>query len=349
MTSQTNTGSGVRLFVTLASLIVITAGLKAASSVVVPLLVALFLAMLATPLMFWLRSYKIPTGVSVGLILNLLVGIISVVGSLIGSSINELSGSLPAYEAKLNESIGAAFVVLSDQGITVPKSGVNEWIDPQAAAQFFGRLLSGFGGILSDGLLIIFMVLFILLEASIIPAKLKYILPEPEKTLINFSGFLSALKSYLVIKTFVSLLTGMLVTIWLTILDVEFALMWGAIAFFLNFVPYVGSLIAAVPVVVLGILDSGMTHALLIAGGYLFVNLLVGNVLEPRFMGRGLGLSTLVVFLSLVFWGWVFGPVGMFLSVPLTMLVKIGLEHDPRSRWLAILLSADVPKKENNW
>ena len=349
MTSQTNTGSGVRLFVTLASLIVITAGLKAASAIVVPLLVALFLAMLATPLMFWLRSRKIPTGVSVGFILIILVGIISVVGSLIGSSINELSGSLPAYEAKLNESIGAALAVLSDQGLTVPESGINEWIDPQAAAQFFGRLLSGFGGILSDGLLIIFMVLFILLEASIIPAKLKYILPEPEKTIINFSGFLSALKSYLVIKTFVSLLTGILVTIWLTILDVEFALMWGAIAFFLNFVPYVGSLIAAVPVVVLGILDSGMTHALLIAGGYLFVNLLGGNVLEPRFMGLGLGLSTLVVFLSLVFWGWVFGPVGMFLSVPLTMLVKIALEHDPRSRWLAILLSADVPKKENNW
>ena len=165
---------------------------------------------------------------------------------------------------------------------------------------------------------------------------------------MNFSGFMDALKSYLVIKTGMSLLTGILVSLWLTILNVEFALLWGSIAFFLNFVPYIGSLIAAIPVAVLALLDVGLGNASLIAAGYLVINVIVSNLLEPRFMGRGLNLSTLVVFLSLVFWGWVFGPVGMFLSVPLTILVKIALEHDPRSRRLAVLLSADVPQPEDD-
>ena len=144
------------------------------------------------------------------------------------------------------------------------------------------------------------------------------------------------------------MLTGVLVSVWLTILNVEFALLWGSIAFFLNFVPIIGSLIAAIPVVVLALLDVGLASASLIAAGYLVINVIVGNLLEPRFMGRGLNLSTLVVFLSLVFWGWVFGPVGMFLSVPLTMLVKIAFEYSPQSRWLAVLLSADVPQPEDD-
>ena len=345
MSVTVNSTSGIRVLLVLASLVIIIAGLKAASAIVVPMLVALFLAMLATPPMLWLREKRCPTGVALGLILIFLIGIMAIVGSLIGASINELSGSLPAYEQKLKLSLEVIMTYLRDLGIDLPATGVAEWVDPQATAQFFGRLLAGFGGILSDSLLIIFLVFFLLLETTVIPGKLRIILPNPETTLTNFSGFMEALKSYLIIKTGASLLTGIVISIWLTILGVEFAILWGAIAFFLNFVPYVGSIIAAIPVVVLGLLDGDLKGASLIALGYLTVNLIIGNLLEPRVMGRGLGLSTLVVFLSLVFWGWVFGPVGMFLSVPLTMLVKIALEYDPRTRWLAVLLSADVSEE----
>ena len=348
MNTPLHSASGVRILLILASLVVGIAGLKAANAIVVPLLVAMFLAMLATPPMLWLRNRHVPTGIALGLIVIVLIGIVAIVGSLIGSSINELSGALPVYEQKLRLSLELTVNYLRERGIDLPTAGVAEWVDPKAAAQFFGRLLTGFGGILSDSLLIIFMVFFLLLEATVIPAKLKSILPNPEKTLMNFSGFMGALKSYLVIKTGMSLLTGVLVSVWLTILNVEFALLWGSIAFFLNFVPIIGSLIAAIPVVVLALLDVGLGNASLIAVGYLVINIIVGNLLEPRFMGRGLNLSTLVVFLSLVFWGWVFGPVGMFLSVPLTMLVKIALEYSPRSRWLAVLLSADVPQPKGD-
>ena len=325
---------------------VIIAGLKSASAIVVPMLVALFLAMLTTPLMLWLRHRGLPTVLALSLILVLLIGFVAIIGSLIGSSINELSGALPVYEQKLRLGQETTLAYVRDLGIDVPTEGAVGWIDPGAAAQFFGRLLTSFGGILSDSLLIIFMVLFILVEAVALPSKLAAILPDPEKTMVNFSGFMEDLKKYLVIKTAVSFLTGLLVTIWLTILNVEFAVLWGFLAFLLNFVPYVGSLIAGIPVVVLGLLDVGLTNALLIAAGYFVINMIVGNLLEPRVMGRGVGLSTLVVFLSLLFWGWVFGPVGMFLSVPLTMLVKIALEHYPKSQWIAILLGAESSRKQ---
>jgi predicted PurR-regulated permease PerM len=197
-----------------------------------------------------------------------------------------------------------------------------------------------------DSLLIFFTVVFLLVEASTIPTKIRAILSDPDTTLERLSEFLSAVKQYLVIKSLTSLITGVIVTAWLFFLGVDFAVLWGSIAFFMNFVPYVGSIIAAVPVVFLAFLDAGVQDALLVAVGFLAINLVVGNLIEPRFMGRGLGLSTLVVFVSLIFWGWVFGPVGMFLSAPLTMLVKIALENDPRSRWIAILLSSGSLRRQ---
>jgi len=138
-----------------------------------------------------------------------------------------------------------------------------------------------------------------------------------------------------------------LVTIWLLILGVDFAMLWGLLAFFFNFVPNIGSIIAAIPPVVLAIVQPGMGLgvATWVAIGYALINIVIGNVVEPRVMGRGLGLSTLVVFLSLIFWGAVLGPVGMLLSVPLTIIARIILAGHERTRWIAILLAgspADV-------
>jgi predicted PurR-regulated permease PerM len=136
--------------------------------------------------------------------------------------------------------------------------------------------------------------------------------------------------------------TGLVVTGGLMLIGVDYALLWGLIAFLLNYVPNIGSIIAAIPAVLLALVQLGPVHAVLVAGLYLIVNVVMGNAVEPRLMGKSLGLSTLVVFLSLVFWGWVLGPVGMLLSVPLTMIMKIALEVNPSTRWLAIMLGSDV-------
>jgi len=200
------------------------------------------------------------------------------------------------------------------------------------------------GAILTNGFMIYLTMVFILLEASILPSKIKAALKNTPETYENLSQIADHVKRYLALKTLLSLTTGVLITVWLTILNVDYAIVWGLIAFLLNFVPNIGSLIAAVPAVILALLQHGPATALLTAFGYIVVNISIGNFIEPRLMGQRLGLSTLVVFLSLIFWGWVLGPLGMLLSVPLTMVVKIILQSHEDTRWIAILLGSETPR-----
>ena len=332
--------TGTRVLLVLAALVIVIAGLKAASALIVPLLMALFIAIITLPFMLWLTGKGAPKWAALGLILLVLASVILTVGSLISSSVDQFSALLPTYENKLRTTITLLSDWAARHQLTRFTGGEFTIVDPKAAARIIGGLVGSVGRIVGDSLLIFFTVMFLLVEASTIPNKIRAILSDPDTTLERLSEFLSAVKQYLVIKSLTSLITGVVVTAWLFFLGVDFAVLWGSIAFFMNFVPFVGSIIAAVPVVFLAFLDAGVQDALLVAAGFLAINLVVGNLIEPRFMGRGLGLSTLVVFLSLLFWGWVFGPVGMFLSVPLTMLIKIALESDPRSRWIAILLSS---------
>ncbi len=168
--------------------------------------------------------------------------------------------------------------------------------------------------------------------------KLHRILKNPEESLGHFDHFIENIKRYMAIKTATSLLTGAAVTLWLTGVGVDYPVLWGVLAFFLNYVPNIGSIIAAVPALLLALVQLGPGAAAWTGAGFLLINNIVGNVIEPRYMGKGLGLSGLVVFVSLVFWGWVLGSAGMFLSVPLTMTIKIALDSNENTRWLAVLL-----------
>jgi predicted PurR-regulated permease PerM len=145
------------------------------------------------------------------------------------------------------------------------------------------------------------------------------------------------------IKTSISLATGILVGSLLSVVGLDYFLLWGLLAFLLNYIPTIGSFIAAVPAILLAIVQLGFGDAMVIAAGYLVINTLMGNIIEPRFMGKGLGLSTLVVFFSLIFWGFILGPVGMLLSVPLTMTIKFAAEGSEDTRWISILLGSERP------
>ena len=206
-----------------------------------------------------------------------------------------------------------------------------------------GSALAGIGALLTNLFLVVFIVIFILLESAGFSNKVHVALPNAEKSLRDAQGFMKQVNQYLMIKTTISFITGVLVTLWLWWLDVDFPVLWGLIAMLMNYIPNVGSLIAAVPAVMLALVQLGVGDAVLVILGYVVINVIMGNLIEPRFMGRGLGLSPLVVFLSLILWGWLFGPVGMFLSIPLTMIVKIALEQHPTTRWIAILLGNEVP------
>ncbi len=213
-----------------------------------------------------------------------------------------------------------------------------KYIDPAAAMGVASNLLTGLGNVLSNTFLIMLTVIFILMEASGFASKLHSAFNKKGHSLGNFEKFINNVNRYMAIKTWISLGTGIMVTLWLLILGVDYPLLWGVLAFMFNYVPNIGSIIAAVPAVLLALVQHGVTTALLVGSGYLVLNIVIGSILEPRFMGRGLGLSTLVVFLSLIFWGWILGPVGMLLSIPLTMTVKIALSSSDETHWINILL-----------
>jgi len=195
------------------------------------------------------------------------------------------------------------------------------------------------------------MMILLLFDLTSIPDKVRGAVPNSKPVLDYLATVTDSLKRYIVIKSLISLFTGVAVGLIVGLMGVDFPVLWGLLAFALNFIPNIGSILAAVPAVLLAMIQYGPASALIVAGGYVAVNLVVGNLIEPRVTGQGLGLSTLVVFLSLVFWGWVFGAMGMLLSVPLTMTIKIALESHPDSRWVAALLGSSpqpvspAPKK----
>jgi predicted PurR-regulated permease PerM len=144
---------------------------------------------------------------------------------------------------------------------------------------------------------------------------------------------------YLKVKSLMSLGTGIGVGLFLTVLGIDYAVLWGLLAFLLNFVPNIGSLLAAVPPVALGLLDYGIGRAVVVAIAIIAVNMRVSNVLEPRLMGRSFGMSPWMVFVALLFWAYVLGSVGMILAIPLTVALKLGLEMSDRTKWLAALMA----------
>jgi predicted PurR-regulated permease PerM len=184
-----------------------------------------------------------------------------------------------------------------------------------------------------------------LFEVAEFSDKFKKAFGGGRKRMDGIAQGVQAVQRYLVIKTITSALTGVLVTIGCWIIGLDFAMLWGLLAFALNYIPTIGSIVAAVPPILLAFIQLGPVSALLVTVLNLAVNFGVGNVMEPRMMGRGLGLSSLVVFLSLVFWGWIWGPMGMLLSVPLTVVVKIMFEYHEETRPVAVLLGPAVREK----
>ena len=332
---------GIPILITLAAFVVVVAGVRAAEAVVVPFLLSIFIAVISAPALLWLENKKVPRWLAMFVVLGAIIIIALLLSILIGSSIKDFSQDIPQYQQRLSGLLVQITSWLSGFGIDLSTSTILSYLNPGAAMQLVADMLNGLGSVFGNIFLILLTVVFILFEASSVPRKLRAGLPNAEGSLGAFSEVANNVNRYLAIKTITSLATGVIVAIALAVIGVDYPLLWGIIAFLFNYIPNIGSIIAAVPAVLLALVQLGLGGALSTTIVYVVVNVLIGSVLEPKMLGRQVGLSTLVVFLSLVFWGWVFGPVGMFLSVPLTMTAKIALESDTRTRWLAILLGND--------
>jgi predicted PurR-regulated permease PerM len=333
--------SATPILLTAAAFVIVVAGLRAAEALVVPFLLSVFIAVIAAPPVFWLERRGLPKWLAMLSVLAALAGVGIALSAIVGSSIRKFSRELPTYKARLIEETQGLVEWLRNQGVPVSQDEFLQYFDPGSAIQLVADVFNGFGGVLANAFLIFLTVVFILFEAHSFPSKIRAVVSNAERSLARFDGFNENLMRYLAIKSMASLGTGATITIWLAILGVDHPLLWGLLAFLLNFVPNIGSVIAAVPAVLFSFIQLGPATAAWAAAAYVVVNVVVGNVIEPRFLGRGLGLSTLVVFISLVFWGWVLGPVGMFLSVPLTMTAKIALDSHDETRWLAVMLGPE--------
>jgi predicted PurR-regulated permease PerM len=344
MNTLTENGSALRIALGLASFIIIVAGMKAAASLIVPFLLSGFIAILCAPAINSLKSRGMPMWLALAIVVILIGFAGTVFISILGGSIAKFSSQLPEYQARLQADISTLSAWLNARGISWLGDEVRQHINPSIALTYVGKIFNGLGSLLANGFLIFLTVMFLLFEGVSIKYKLQVISGNVEDVQTSqITAFLESVNKYMAIKSLTSLATGVLIFFWLWALGVEYALLWGLSAFILNYIPNIGSIIAAVPAVILALVTAGPLIALWVIAGYLLVNILVGNIIEPKFLGDRLGLSTLVVFLSLVFWGWILGTTGMFLSVPLTMVIKLGLEARPETKWIAVLLGSGHP------
>ena len=324
--------ASLRTLAALACLAILAAALQQARDLVVPFLLAAFVAVACEPPLAWLRARGLPNALALTAVVAGILAVVAGLGALVGASVDGFRAALPAYLEQLREIAAGLQAWLAARGVDLPSDP-----DPSFFLNFVSDLLSGFGGVLANVAFILLTVAFILAESLELPARLRRALggAGPAAAL---SGFAGSVNRYLAVKALTSLLTGALAAGWLALLGVPHAVLWGLVAFLFNFIPTIGSFLAAVPAVLLAFLHAGPALAALAAAGYLAVNVAVGIALENRLLGRQLGLSALVVFVSLVFWGWLLGPVGMLLSIPLTVVIKLGLEANPATRPWAELL-----------
>jgi len=331
-----------RFLATIGWLVIIVAGMRAGESILIPLLLSAFLAIICAPPVLWLERKGLHVALAVPIVMLGVVLIGVGFGALAGTSLTQFTQALPRYQAQLQQEMMAFLRWLQGFGLQLSPDDIVAFIDPGAAMRLGARLLTGLGELLTNTFLILLTVMFILFEASSLPTKVKAIWGDPAVSLTSLTKVLQNVNQFLAIKTLVSLGTGVTVAVWVAVLGIDFPFLWGLLAFVLNYIPNLGSIIAGAPAVLLGFIQFGLGRALVAALGYVVINLVFGTLLEPKLLGRRLGLSTLAVFLSLVFWGWVWGPVGMVLSVPLTMIMKIALESNDSTRWLAVLIDSRV-------
>lgn len=338
-------GLGERVLLMAACLVVVMAGLRAAATLLVPFTVALFFAVLSLPMLTWLERRRVPRVPAVLITVMADLLILVALALLVSGSVQGFAEAVPRYRLMLNTMAADLAVVLEERGIEGVTLVPQEWLKPGEVMDMVAATLLGAVRVLSNVLLVVLTIVFILLEVTGFPGKLARAFGVSEADLVRFSRITSEVQRYLGFKTLVSLATGLLAGLVTAAAGVDFPVLWGLVAFLLNYVPNIGSIIAAVPPVLLALIQFGVGRALVVALAYMAINMTLGNFLEPQLMGRKLGLSTLVVFCSLVFWGWLWGPIGMLLSVPLTMVVKIMLEHTEDLRWVAVLLDSSRPEQ----
>ncbi|AXH10809.1 AI-2E family transporter [Malaciobacter halophilus] len=326
-------------FFYLATSVVIIAGFKAASEVIIILLLSIFIASILSAFLKFLTKRGIPKLLAYGILISVLTIVSLLLTYMINTSLASFTTNLPTYEQKIKNSIILLITYVEDFGFTVNKEEILKALNFSYFFKFTTDILGNIGAIFSKALLVFIGVAFILSETKVFEKKLKVIFNSNRARLSNFKLFSHNLQKYFIVKTFTSFLTGSFIFIALFFFEIEYPILWAVVGFLFNFVPVVGSIVAAIPAILLSLVSGDFEVTIWLIIVYMVINITISNVLEPKFMGKELGLSPMIIFFSLIFWGWILGIVGMFLAVPITMTLKIAFESASNTKWIGVLLS----------
>jgi predicted PurR-regulated permease PerM len=310
----------------------------------------IFIAVLFAVLFDIPRAWMVKRGMSHGkaLLITILSALLITLIFLVflTSTFINLTASLPEFEKDLEPQLAELGAMLDQFGISGDQLNEVAQGEQSNPLKIIGYVLGGIVSLLGSALLILIYAIFLLIEASGFSAKLNSAFKPSEPAYQYINEVTTNLRNFLVAQTQVSLATGAGVTVALLLLDIRFALLWGFVAFLMNYIPYIGSILAAIPAVIVAFIQYGpSTTVLLVIGAYLLINIVVNYTIYPRLMSKGVDVSMFIVLAGMVFWGWVLGPIGLILSVPITAVIKISLETYPGSRWLAVMLGSG-PKEE---
>lgn len=327
----------IRPLVAIAAIAVIAFGLREAAGILNPLLLGAFVAVATMPMLFFLHRKGVPR--SLALAIAILVDLLALVSiaALFAGNIPAITKRIPFYVTRVTDQLDRIIAFLQHRGFEASGAELRNLLNPELLFGLGAGFLRGLGATLSNIFVILLVSAFILAEAEDFGKKVRKIARQNEDV-DRLAGGLRDINRYLEIKTLTSALTGAAATVVCLVFSVDFPFLWGGLVFFLNFIPNIGSILAAIPPILLALIEGGLATGAGVAGGFLAVNFVIGNILEPRWMGRTLGLSDFVVLLSLVVWGWVFGPIGALLSAPLTMLVRLAIGWNPQLVWLDTLM-----------
>jgi AI-2 transport protein TqsA len=331
----------LRVMLVLAATVVVLAGMRLGAEILNPILFAVVLSLLFSPIYAWLRRRRIPTPLA---LLVMLVGLTLLfvgISLILGVSISRFSADIASYTGKLNGQVDNVEDLAKRLGLSNVDLG--EVVKPSALAGAIGGILGGVADFLSNLFLILIIVLFLLAEGPAMMSRLQASAGRGHVQVERLTVFGRNVVRQLGLRAIVNLVTGAGVTILLYLLGVDFPLMWGILAFFLSFIPWIGLPLAVAPAVVLALAEYGVDRALLVIAGVIVINVVAENLLSPMLMGRGLSISPTILFLGFIFWAWLLGGPGAFLAAPLTIFLVLMFETFPETRWLASLMGVSGP------
>jgi predicted PurR-regulated permease PerM len=326
-----------------ACLVIVIAGLRAASEVLIPIAFAVFLTVLLAPLVRSLRKLHIPTAIGIPLTVLACIAGLSLLFTVVGQSVNALLASAPKYEQRFDELTHTTVDFLRHHGIELSQKRLVSTLRSERALALFGQALSELATLLGHLLLVLLLVLFLLVDTVDLSERLRFSKRGTSVDIQRFSRVADEVKQYLVLKTYLCLLTGLVVWVVLTLTGIDFAPLWALLSVMLGYVPNIGPFIATAPPVLLSLLQVGPGRMFVVLALLSTVHMVIGNVIEPNVLGRKLGLSAFTVFVALIVWGWIWGPAGMLLSVPLMVVLKIMLENSPEYGYLAQFFEPRAP------